>query len=424
MPNLLATKQVDGYIAWQPFVSIATESKIGQVVANSRDMTPAAFDALVDDVVALSPKRALERGLVDALGGPDDALRWVRRVQRCDIRPPYRGDMAGGLPEEQWSRPPRVAVVYAVGECAMDSGIEGRKTARYLDALSHDRSVKAVVLRVDSPGGDPLPSEMVAAKVRQLRAMGTPVIVSQGDVAASGGYWLSMDGQEVLTTPLTITGSIGVIAGWIWAENLDEKLGLAYDGVQRGAHADLLRGITIPGLGISVPYRGLDAEEEALVRGYILDAYDSFVKKVAAGRGLEEDTVRELAQGRVWMGPDAIEHHLCDRTGGLTEAIALARESAGIDPRLEIRLTEYPPQPLIDLSGLLGGGMPLSLPFGLLQPQDPWSLLTDLDAGPAVATPSRWTRSSPPRRLSSALPRAPCRWARFPPRPTPPWPWP
>lgn len=339
--------------------------EIRRGVCEARGLTLAAFDALIDDQVYLSPQRALDVGLVDARGGREDLQNWAGKNRRASQRPPYRGYRPGGLPEQQWGQPERIAVVYAVGACDMDTGIKGRQTSRYLEQIARDRSVKAVILRVDSPGGDPLPSEMVAAAVRRVRAAGIPVIVSQGDVAASGGYWVSMDGAEILTTPLTITGSIGVIAAWVWADALPDKLGLAYSGVQRGRHADLLRTLEIPGLGIRVPQRGLDEQERELFKSFILEAYDSFVAKVAAGRDLPEATVRELGEGRVWMGEDAIARRLCDRIGGLAEAVALARETAGIAPRREVELVEYPERPLIDLAALLGRSSELPFPFGL-----------------------------------------------------------
>lgn len=346
-----------------------------------RGMTPAAFDALVDEQVYLSAGLAEQRGLVDALGSRRDLQRWAGQNRQAITRGPYRGYLPGGLPERQWGQPDRVAVVFAVGECAMDSGIKGRQTSRYLNRLARDRSVTAVVLRVDSPGGDPLPSEMVAAAVRRLREAGIPVIVSQGDVAASGGYWLSMDGQQVLTTPLTVTGSIGVISVWVWAKELADKLGLAYDGVQRGRHADVLRTLTVPLLGISVPHRGLSDEELEIFQTMIMEAYDGFVARVAEGRDLSEARVRELGEGRIWMGEDAIVRGLCDEVGGLGEAIAVAREAAGIDPHREIELVEYPPRPWFDLSALLGrgGGLPLPFPLGLVSGGTVWDDLANLD---------------------------------------------
>ncbi len=367
--------------------------EIRRGVCAARGLTAAAFDALVDDQVYLDADGALARGLIDALGSREDLQRWAGKQRQAGQRAPYRGYLAGGLPERQWGRPDRIALVYAVGECAMDTGIQGRQTSRYLNRLARERSVKAVVLRVDSPGGDPLPSEMVAAAVRRLREAGIPVIVSQGDVAASGGYWLSMDGQEVLTTPVTVTGSIGVISAWVWARELSEKLGLAYDGVQRGRHSDLLRTLDVPLAGISVPHRGLDESELEIFRKMILAAYDGFVARVASGRNLPEARVRELGEGRIWMGEDAVARGLCDRVGGLGEAIARARKAAGVRPEREIEVVEYPSRPWIDLAALMGrGGLPLPFPLRLAAGGSPWAVLADFErsaadpAGPAEAT--------------------------------------
>jgi protease IV len=320
--------------------------EIRRGVCVARGLTAQQFDDLVDEQVYLMPARAQELGLIDAQGSREQLKRWAGQQRQAGQRAPYRGFFPGGLPERQWGQPDRIAVVYAVGECAMDSGIKGRQTSRYLHGLARDHSVKAVVLRVDSPGGDPLPSEMIAAAVRRLNEAGIPVIVSQGDVAGSGGYWLSMDGHEVLTTPLTITGSIGVISVWIWARELADKLGLAYSGVQRGKYADLLRTLNVPFLGIQVPHRGLDESELEIFRTIILEAYAGFVARVATGRDLTEARVRELGEGRIWMGEDAVSHRLCDKIGGLTEAIAAARTAGGVHPDREVELLEYPPRPV------------------------------------------------------------------------------
>jgi protease-4 len=270
--------------------------------------------------------------------------------------------------DERWGEPPVVAVVYAIGECAMDSGIRGRRTGAFLRALADDPAVRAVVLRADSPGGDPLPSDLVDEGVRRLREAGKPVIVSQGDVAASGGYWISMNGTEVLTTPLTITGSIGVIAGWVWDESLHEKIGVNADGVSQGAHADLFRNVRYPLLDVAVPARAMTEPEEAMARDRILEMYDRFVDAVAAGRGLEPARVREIGGGRVWMGPDAVELGLCDGIGGLGAAVDRARELAGIAVGERVTLREYPPRPLFEMPqlGLPFLGLSVRLP-------GPWS---------------------------------------------------
>jgi protease-4 len=219
----------------------------------------------------------------------------------------------------------------------------------------------------------------VAEAITQLREAGKPVIVSQGDVAASGGYWISMNGTEILTTPLTITGSIGVIAGWVWDESLHEEVGVNADGVSRGAHADLFREVRYPLLDVSVPARALDEEEQAMARDRILEMYDRFVEAVAAGRGLTPQRVREIGGGRVWMGPDAVELGLCDGIGGLGAAIDRARELAGIAPGARVRLSEYPPRPLFEPPrfGLPFLGLSVRVP-------GPWTELAGTPAEAAV----------------------------------------
>ena len=356
-------------------------------VALGRGLTAADFDRVVDEDVVLLTSRARERGLVDRVGRWEDLRRDLHLEQGWRLGP-WR-EQPRTYPAERWGQPPVVAVAYAVGGCEMDRGIRGRALSRRLRDLIADRDVRAVVLRVDSPGGDPLPSDLVAASVRALRKAGVPVVVSQGDVAASGGYWLSMDGARILTTPLTATGSIGVISGWVWDERLHEKLGLAVDGVGRGAHADLFRRVRYPLLGFGLPARGLTAGEREQARGLILEMYDDFVAGVARGRGLDEDEVRRVAGGRVWSGGDAVDRGLCDAFGGLDDALALARELAGIDADEEIEIREFPPRPLLPWPlprlRLPGPGLDLAgvaAWLGLAGAEDPLPALADGNAPP------------------------------------------
>ncbi len=212
----------------------------------------------------------------------------------------------------------------------MDSGIRARWLEGVLRGLAKDRSVKAVVFRVDSPGGDGLASDVVAEALKAV-AKEKPVVVSQGQVAASGGYWISMYGDTILAGPTTLTGSIGVIAGWIYDKGFSGKLGMSSDLVKRGDHADLGFGVTLPLLGIQVPARNLSAEERREAEKFVLRWYDRFVSKVAAGREMPEARVREIAQGRVWSGTQGRENGLVDRIGGLDAAIDLARHMAGVE---------------------------------------------------------------------------------------------
>lgn len=321
-------------------------------VAAGRGLQARAVDALVDDKAVILPEEALAAGLVDGIARWDELGKWLHEHRGARLVHDLPPDRGRAYWDEQWGEPDLIPVVYAVGPCAMDEGIKGRATSAYLRGLARDPRVKAVVLRADSPGGDPLPSDLVADAVRQLKEAGKPVIVSQGDVAASGGYWISMDGTRVLTTPLTVTGSIGVIGGWIWDDGFAGKMGVTSDAVSRGRHADLMTTVNLPFLG-GIPRRAMNDEELARVRVAILDNYGKFVAAVAAGRGLDEATVRALAEGRVWMGGDAVERGLCDGFGTLDEAILAAREAAGVPAWRDVRVVEYPPRRLFELPALL-----------------------------------------------------------------------
>lgn len=320
-------------------------------IAEGRGMSAAQVDSLVEREVLLMPERAQELGLVDAVERWDDLTAWARGEGLSPARGPARRD----FPEERWGRPPLVALVYAEGECAVRDGIRGRDTGEHLRKLAKRHDLAAVVLRADSPGGDPLAADLVAGGLAAVRDEGIPVVVSQGDVAASGGYWISLDADHVLTTPLTITGSIGVISGWAWDDGFGTKTGLSADGVRRGSHADLFGGMRIPLLGARLPVRNLDASERALVDRSITSLYDRFVAKVAALREMPEEHVRDVAQGRVWSGADAVEIGLCDDLGGLADALDEARQRAGLAPGDEVRIEEYPPRRRFRLPDLPGG---------------------------------------------------------------------
>ncbi|PID80797.1 hypothetical protein CSB20_05550, partial [bacterium DOLZORAL124_64_63] len=378
----------------QRIVDVLYET-IRDAVARDRGLEPGQVDNLIDDLGEVLTDEAIAHGLVDAAGRWDQMGRWLRENRGTGYAPD------GTLPpflartDEPWGPLPTIPVVYTVGECAMDSGIKGRATSAYLRRLVKDPNVVAVVLRADSPGGDPLPSDLITDAVTQLKKAGKPVIVSQGDVAASGGYWISMEGSEILTTPLTVTGSIGVIGGWIHDDGLAGKAGVTSDVVSRGTHADLFSTVNIPLLG-GVPRRAMTEEELARVETIIRAMYDDFITAVAKGRDMDKDAVQTVAQGRVWMGGDAIDHGLCDTFGGLGDAIDTARRRAGLGQR-RYQLVEYPPRQLFELPNLLPS-MPSLLGFG--------TRINHLLAGLVpIPAPVEETVSGLPRNLPAGLDR-------------------
>ena len=315
-------------------------------ICAQRRLDPEEFDRLVDEETLFLAQDALEKGLVDRLGRWDEVEEAIADLEGGE-RELLDPESYSRPRDESWGRKPRIAVVYALGICALDEGIKARRLAREIEAVADNSSIEAMVLRVDSPGGDALASDLVAQALKKCKEE-KPVIVSQGYVAASGGYWLSMYGDAIVAAPNTITGSIGVIGGWIYNRDLKEKLGMSTDHVRRGEHADLGFGLTVPWVGLQLPDRNLTDAEKQKTERTIRTLYTDFVAKVAAGRGRSPEEIEPLAQGRVWSGMRALEHNLVDRLGGLDTAIRLAKEKAGLDPDEEISLVELPRPSLLD----------------------------------------------------------------------------
>jgi len=167
------------------------------------------------------------------------------------------------------------------------------------------------------------------------------VVVSMGAVAASGGYWASMTASHIVASPVTITGSIGVIGTWFYDNGLNSKLGITVDSIQRGDHADLMTGVIFP-------RRDLSDTEEARYRGYMMDLYAGFVARVAENRNMDAERVESLAQGRVYSGLGALNAGLIDSVGGINDAVSIARKLANIPDGSTITLSEYPKPKFFD----------------------------------------------------------------------------
>jgi protease-4 len=250
--------------------------------------------------------------------------------------------------DNRWGEPPQIAVIYALGACAMDEGITARHLVKDVEAVVDDPRVKGIVLRVDSPGGDAIASDYIAEALKKAKGK-KPVIVSQGYVAASGGYWLSMYADTIVAAPNTITGSIGVIGGWLYNKSAKESLGISTDFVKAGDHADLGFGMTMPFFGLTLPDRDLTDNERGKMEHSIKSLYKDFVQKVADGRKKSVDTIGAIAQGRVWSGYDGKENGLVDVLGGLSDAIAIAKAKAGIGKDEEVKIVEYPAMGLFNI---------------------------------------------------------------------------
>lgn len=317
-------------------------------ISEGRNISPEEFDDIVNRSGMLTANEALYRKLVDTLGRWPEAEDIVRKMTNRPLVSVGRTEKLMLPSDNYWGEFRKIAVIYALGACAMDDGIKARKLVKDVEAAGKDNSVAAIVLRVDSPGGDAMASDYIAEAVKKARTK-KPVIVSQGTVAASGGYWLSMYGTRILAAPNTITGSIGVIGGWVYNKGLKEKLGFASDYVKRGEHADLGFGAVFPLIGLQLPDRNLDDAEYARMRSFILGFYEGFVTRVASGRNLSNEYVDSVGQGRVWTGTDGLRLKLIDEIGGLDRSITLAKELSGIEKDDRIRIVEYPAPRLFDL---------------------------------------------------------------------------
>jgi protease-4 len=228
----------------------------------------------------------------------------------------------------------RIAVVYATGGIESGKGdhetIGSETISKAIRKARKDENVKAIVLRVNSPGGSALASDVIWREVGLAKAA-KPVIVSMGDVAASGGYYIACDATKILASPTTITGSIGVFGVLMNFKGLlNNKLGITIDTIKTNKFANL-----------GSPYRPLNVEEREIIQGSVNEIYFDFIDKVGEGRGMSSADVDSIGQGRVWAGRDAMDIGLIDEYGGLERAIEIAAEEAGLE---NYRLKELPEQ--------------------------------------------------------------------------------
>src|SRR5690606_13956386 len=251
---------------------------------------------------------------------------------------------------------PQVAVVVAEGEIIGGDQpadrIGGESTAALLRQAREDDDVKAVVLRVDSPGGEVFASEQIRREVALLKQAGKPVVVSMGDLAASGGYWISMDADRIYADPSTITGSIGIF-GLVpnFTRTLD-KIGVHTDGVGTTRYA-----------GAFDVTRPLDPDVARVIQAVIDKGYADFIGKVAEARPRKVEEIDAVARGRVWSGAQALERGLVDAMGGLSDAVADAATRAGLeDGKFRLRYVEKDPSPLAQfMAGLAGSRLAAAL---------------------------------------------------------------
>ena len=319
-------------------------------VADSRKLSADKLNALADTLTAMRPTEFLvKNGLVDTLAYLDGFKTMLRTKLGLKEKRPINFVAPADLvaAKKQKDEKARVAVYYAYGEIvdqaaanplsATTVSIETMPTIRELQKLRKDDKVKAVVLRVNSPGGSAFASEQIWHEIQLLKAE-KPVVVSMGGMAASGGYYISCGANKIFAEPTTLTGSIGIF-GMIpdGSELLKDKLGLRFDVVKTNKHADF-GGASV----LSMAARPFDESESALMQGMIEKGYDLFTSRVAEGRGISQDSVDVIGQGRVWTGEQALKIGLVDELGNLEDAIAEAAKLAELD---KYSVDRYPGQP-------------------------------------------------------------------------------
>lgn len=297
-------------------------------IAKSRKITVEDVNHYADQGFAIAlPEKALECGLVDELKYKPEAEEYVKELAgQTDKKLKTVGvDKVRNIKSKEGKSKNKIAVLYAEGEIteavtspySMDKSITD-KVAKELIKLKEDESIKAVVLRVNSPGGSAFTSEQIWKQVLELKKV-KPIVVSMGDVAASGGYYISCAANKIVAEPNTLTGSIGIFGMFPNMTGLFNKVTLTTDVVKTNTYADLG--------DVSRPMR---EDEKALIQGRIESGYDTFITRCADGRGMTKAAIDSIGQGRVWTGEQAIEKGLVDELGGIEKAIAVAAKLADL----------------------------------------------------------------------------------------------
>lgn len=365
-------------------------AQISAPVVAGRSLSADALRGVIDASPVSHPE-AVEAGLLDgeafrdelkaragALVGLEDPSK-ARVLAPAHLLARRRGRQ---WRRSVWSDPPTLQVIELRGSIVdgeTGRGCPATLACEALDAAREDDQVKAVVLRIDSPGGSVTASERIWRAVKRLDGE-KPVVASMGRVAASGGYYIAVGARTIVAHPGTLTGSIGVVLGKFNAGPALRRLGVSVDGVQVGARAGLLD-----------PDRGLDPDEDAALVRHLMAYYDAFVGRVAEGRQLSKEAVDAVAQGRVYTGRIARERGLVDRLGGLRLAVDLAKQEAELGDFLSIERVRVKDERGLAATLLGGSALPSALLPGVLGDA---SEAGQLLAAPALAWCPLWVEGA------------------------------
>ncbi len=371
---------------WQRYVSDIAQARkipVEQLNASINNIT-AEVKAANGDLGKLAVQQKLVDGLktshemetmLSEMGAVDEELHSFRQIDFAQYLKPLN------MPVSPFDTQSQVAVVVAQGEIvdgeASPGMVGGDTTSALIRQAREDEHTKALVLRVDSPGGSVFPSEQIRREIELTKKAGIPVVVSMSNVAASGGYWISMNADKIIADESTITGSIGIFGLWMTAPRALEKIGVHADGSG-----------TTPLAGQFDPTLPLKAETGELIQSIIDRGYQQFIGKVAMARGSKSETIDTVARGRVWSGAQAKERGLVDQLGGLQMAIdeAVALAKLGKD---DFRLN-YVERPMSPFEQFFAGMNGNATGNAILRNFSPMNSMLGRDTGERVQKELRW----------------------------------
>ena len=302
-------------------------------VSAARHLPVDQLDALADRYMGLQPAQdQIAAGLVDTIVYTQDMDSLLRVYTGTKDYNMITTSKLAQVKRPESKAKNKVAVLYLEGEITDETGdgIVGKDVVKTLKKIRKDDEVKALVLRVNSPGGSADASEQIWHAIQNIKADSIPVVVSMGDYAASGGYYISCGADYIYAEPTTITGSIGIFGTVPNVSKLREKVGLDIDGIATNKHSDLQGNMVL---------KGMNPEERALMQTMVERGYDLFTSRCAAGRHVEQDYIKSIGEGRVWLGTKGKEIGIVDEMGNIDDAIAKAVALAGLE---NYRLTYYP----------------------------------------------------------------------------------
>ena len=308
--------------------SIWTE--ITKTIARNRGISDTEVNLYADSGLFLDDAQtAVQHKLIDSLVYSSDMKEIIEKLVGKDYNTLTIRDMELTAQNKEYSKN-RIAIVYAVGEIdgsSKNDGIDSEDISEDLLDIADNDKIKAVVLRINSPGGSAYGSEQIWKAVSVVKSK-KPIVVSMGDYAASGGYYIACNTDRIFAQPTTLTGSIGIFGIFPNIGGLTDKLGIKFDNVKTNKYSDF-----------GATYRPMTTEERVILQRYIEKGYELFTKRCAEGRNMNIDSLKAIAEGRIYSGTDAMRLGLVDEMGGLEEAITFAAKKANIS---DYTIKNYP----------------------------------------------------------------------------------